>query len=445
MLAVRHRSSAVVCHTLVLAGLLVLQGAVAGATPVHFHATVLTEDTAVPAVSDALDEAASFAAFVPLESVATLREAITVLEEQGEVFSPELAELSTDLGTALHAEGRYRQAIEAFDRSRQILRRNEGLYSSAEAVVLQAHIESLLALGDLDGADALQRTLLGIRQETQAQDALALSEAYLDWADWNLRYYLNVKQTPIPGGRSKDEEDALAARLGAAFRHYHMSLDLLADNPSPGLFDWKIAVERKIAALTLMANREYQRNMPTLLAKHGLRSRQAAARSNHPQLTSHGSSALQRAIDYSVASRDPEAVAERMLELGDWYLLLNRFDEAHSTYDQAARFMQEAGISQERQAAILQAGQPVHDPEAELRALARLQPLAGYDGYIDVAFQLDGSGKARNPRVLARSSSDASIERDLLRRIRADAFRPVVDGTDLQARQEVTLRYYFSR
>src|SRR5687767_13537918 len=76
---------------------------------------------------------AAFAAFAPMANAASIRALIASLEEAGDSYSPKLAELSEKLGRALQAEGEYRAALDAYDRSYHIIRRQEGLVSAAQA------------------------------------------------------------------------------------------------------------------------------------------------------------------------------------------------------------------------------------------------------------------------------------------------------------------------
>src|SRR5690606_13257053 len=126
-----------------------------------------------------------------------------------------------------------------------------------------------------------------------------------------------------PGGRTDAQDAALAARLGEAFMQYHKALWLLSTATTEGLYQEKVTIERKIAALTLMVDRRHQRDMPTTLTKRGQHSIHQDKRAHHPVLVNHGRAALLRAIDYSVATAEPVLIAERQLELADWYLLMD--------------------------------------------------------------------------------------------------------------------------
>lgn len=445
---------------LLLGCLLAQQSAFArsGGEPIFFQATSLPGSATVasaPSVGRGGAEEASFAMFEPMADAASVRGLIARLEEAGDYYSPRIAELAEELGKVLQAEGQHHAALEAYDRSFQIKRRQEGLSSAAQAAILQAKIDSQLALGDMEAADALQHSLLSMQQQLLAEKPSALADAYLSSADWNLKYYLQVRQAPVPGGRTAAQEAAHAERLGEAFMHYHKALWLLSTATADGLhdegqygeglYDEKVAIERKIAALTLMVNRQYQRDLPNTLTKPGQRSIHQSRQANNPVLFNHGSAALLRAIDYSVATAEPVLIAERQLELADWYLLMDQHDEARATYATAVASLREAGIQEQQIAAILESGLPVHDPEAALLALARDEAVGDFDGYIDVAFDLNGYGRASNARVLASAAHDEEVEADLLRQIHDTRFRPgFAQGAPVD-HTEVTLRYYYAR
>jgi hypothetical protein len=138
-------------------------------------------------------------------------------------------------------------------------------------------------------------------------------------------------------------------------------------------------------------------------------------------------------------------IAERELELADWYLLMNQQDEARTTYATAVALLRDAGIQEKEIAAILDSGQPVRNPEAELLALAEDGTVGTFDGYVDVAFDVSRYGKASNARVLAGASYDEAVEEDLLRQIHDGRFRPGFDQGAPVDRADVTLRYYFAR
>ncbi|MES2604026.1 MAG: hypothetical protein V4603_03755 [Pseudomonadota bacterium] len=394
------------------------------------------------------EEVAAFApeAFVPMASAARIRDLITDVENAGDRYSPRIAELAQQLGKVLQDDGQHRAALEAYDHSFQLIRRQEGLASAGQALILAAKIDSLVALGDMEASDALQQSLFSMQQKLLAQKPIALADANLKLADWNLQYYLQLQQAPRLVERTEAEDMALADRLANAFLQYHAALWLFSNNPATdALYAEKVTVERKIAAVALMVDRQYQRNLPGMFAMLEQGSLSKTKWAHHPGLSNHGSAALQRAIDYTVATAEPTLIAQRQFELADWYLLMDQHEKARDTYVAAVESLRAAGVEEQQIAAVLKSGLPVHDPEVSLFSLGNDQAVSDFDGYIDVAFDVNRYGEARNARVLAGTAHDEKAEADLLRQIHGGRFRPgFAQGAPVD-RAEVTLRYYFAR
>lgn len=416
--------------------------------PIFFQATNLAVMDGVASMrATGFNETAtlSSATFAIGVDESNIRARIEGLEETGDFHSAEIAKLSLQLGNALQAAGQHRAALEAYDRSFQIVRRLEGLYSAAQTSVLQAEINSHIALGDMETTDSLQQLLFSMQQQLLAEKPITLADAYLASADWNLKYYLQLRQTPVPGGRTDSQEAALANRLVDSFMQYHKSLWLLSRSTDQGHYDEKTAIERKIAALMLMVNRQYKGDMPNTLTKLGQTSAHQSKHAQHPALLRHGSAALQRAVEYSKVTEEPVLIAERQLELADWYLLMDQHDQARTTYATAVTSLREAGIEEQQISAIVESGLPVHNPEDTLSFAAEAEATGDFDGYIDVSFDLNRYGQASNTRVLAGTSYDEEVEEELLQRIHDGRFRPqFAQGTPVDS-TEVTLRYYFAR
>ncbi|HEY0963117.1 MAG TPA: hypothetical protein VGE69_12260 [Pseudomonadales bacterium] len=443
---------------LLLGGVLVSQASVAhpNGESVWFHAARVPPANGGAGDTPAQREVASFAAFIPLSGpfadqladATRLRAQLADLEERGEQYSPQFAELSEQLGRALQAKGEHRAALAAFDRGFQVNRRQEGLHSPMQAALLRAQIDSQLALGDVEAVDLLQHALFSMQQELLTADPAAMAAAHRDAADWNILYYLQMQQVAIPGGITQAEQHARAERLGTALGQYHRALWLLTTAAPPGAYDARAAIERRIAAVMLLTDRQFQLNAPALLSKPGLANLHQDKRTHNPALFAHGSAALQRAAAYGADSAEPAQRATRQLELADWYLLMDQHDSARDAYNAALATLRAANVPEQQLQEVVESGMPVRDPERELRALA--QPGAGdFDGYIDVAFDVDRYGKAHNARVLASADYDAAydhaLENELLREIHGTRFRPGFRGDVPVASKDVTLRYYYAR
>ncbi|MGV3592471.1 MAG: hypothetical protein ACO1PZ_12345 [Gammaproteobacteria bacterium] len=439
------------CAVLLSAALMMSGASVhANGEPVYFHVVrVPTADAAADAFAASReDETASFAAFMPLPDAARIRAQLASLDDRGEQYSPQYAELAEQLGRVLQAQGEHREALAAFDRSFHVNRRQEGLYSPMQAALLRAQIDSQLALGDSEAVDRLQHALFAMQQELLAGDSAALADALREAADWNMQYYLQAQQSIVPGGITQAEQHARAERLGTALGQYHRALGLLtvaAPTTSPAA---RASIERRIAAVMRISDRQHQLAASSMLSKPGLANLHQHKRSHNPVLFAHGSAALQRAVDYTAGSDEPMQRAARQLELADWYLLMDQHDLAGEVYSEAMATLRAANLPEQQVAEFVESGLPAHDPERELRSLA--QPDASeFDGYVDVAFDLDRYGRAHNARVPASAAGDtaydAALEDALLREVRSTRFRPVFRDDIPAASKDLTLRYYFAR
>ncbi|MDY6983274.1 MAG: hypothetical protein SV422_09310 [Pseudomonadota bacterium] len=391
-------------------------------------------------------EVSSFAAFMPMPDADSLRARIAALEEDGDSWSPQFAELNEQLGHVLQAEGEHDAALAAFDRSFQANRRFEGLHSPAQTALMRAQIDSHRALGDADMVDQLQDSLFAMQLDLLADRPAELADAYRDAADWNVQYYLETE--PVAAGSMTDaHRRERSDRLATALGQYHRALWLLTSNAPDALHADKAMLERRIAALTLIADRQYQHQVPSSVTKPNLASLRQSKHMHNPTLFAHGSAALQRAAAYGADGAEPPQRAMRQLELADWYLLMDRHEQAREAYRAALATLRAANLPEAEIVDFVESGFPVHDPERELRSLA-LAPDAGFDGYIDVSFDVDRFGKAHNPRVLASADDvayDDWLEYELLREIRSGRFRPGFADDVPVARDDVTLRYYFAR
>lgn len=390
-------------------------------------------------------EVSSFAAFMPLPDAAGIRARIAALEHSGEAYSPQFAELTEQLGRVLQAEREHRAALAAFDRSFHVNRRLEGLHSPMQAALLRAQIDSHIALGDAETVDRLQHSLFAMQQDVLADRPVDLAEAHRAAADWNVQYYLQTEPV-IAGSMTDAHHRARAERLATALGQYHRALWLLTGAAPDALHADKAMLERRIAALTLIADRQYQRNAPSTLTKPGLASLHQSKHTHNAMLFAHGSAALQRAAEYGAGNAEPAQRAMRQLELADWYLLMDQHDEARDAYRAALATLRDANLPEDQIAELVESGLPVRDPERELHALTQ-SPDAGFDGHIDVSFDVDRYGKAHNARVLASAAYDAAydeaLEDELLREVRSGRFRPDFVDDNPVARDDVMLRYYF--
>jgi tetratricopeptide (TPR) repeat protein len=420
-----------------------------------FHPVRLTQ-TSLATDTDAATLASPAADYIlhptlpdPRVQEAGYRESIAdVSRTEGELALP-LGEQLLGLGHALQEQGRLDDALAAYESSRHVLRVNLGLNSLEQAPVVKAMFSVYAAQGDVENAHAMQEALFNLRVRHHGGPASPESvNALLDWADWNVTLYMLLDPRPsldasaLPYNRFNDPQ------LELAYNTYTSALETLQAHASPG--DVRLVMtERKLAALNFITDQKLHDTFGEMPASYSSASRDqldSAGTTLESASIAHfydGDSALRRAIAHS--ARQPERrndeVAARMVELGDWYLLFDRRAAALDLYRDALQFMRDASLPQEEVERIMSSGMPVPTPDAPYLAPANANE---FDGFIDVEFELTQFGMATHPRVIASSSEDRRIERELLREIRDCKFRPKFVADSPVKGEKVQLRYYYS-
>lgn len=385
----------------------------------------------------------------PAAREASYREAIAQMQQaQGSDALP-LGEQLLEFGQFLQAQGKLDEALETFAASRHVMRVNLGLNSLEQVPVLQSMFSAYAAQGDVENAHAMQEALFNLRMRHHGRDDPGAVNALLAWADWNVNLYLLLDPPPnletpeaLPLGHFSDP------RLELAYNTYTTALQSLQQHSEPG-DERLVTTERKLAALNFITDRKMQDTYGTALRYYSASTSETTDSAGH-QLENaaaarfyDGSSALRRAIAHSASrpQRRNHDIAARMVELGDWYLLFDRRAAAMDLYRDALKFMRDASLPPEEVERIMSSGMPVPTPDTAYRAPADARE---FDGYIDVEFELTQFGMATNPHIIASSTHDRGIERELLREIRGCKFRPKFVADAPVKSEKIQLRYFYS-
>jgi tetratricopeptide (TPR) repeat protein len=419
-----------------------------------FHPVRLTPDAAQTAAGSSVVAPASADYILhptlpdPAVQETEYREAIADLQrKQGEYALP-LGEQLLGLGHALQEQGRLDEALETFEASRHVMRVNLGLHSIEQVPVLKAMFSVYAAQGDIDNAHASQEALFNLRvRHHGGQDKPEAVNALLDWADWNVTLYMLLDPQPSLEASSMPYNRFNDPRLELAYNTYTSALQTLQQHAQPG--DIRLVMtERKLAALNFITDQKLQDTYGKALlastASTGGFDPSGDARVNASTARFYdGDSALRRAIAHSEQQpeRRNDEVAARMVELGDWYLLFDRRAAALDLYRDALQFMRANRLPQEDVERIMSSGMPVPTPDAAYHVPADAND---FDGFLDVEFELTQFGMATHPRVIASSTEDRRIERELLREIRDCKFRPKFVADSPVKGEKIQLRYYYS-
>lgn len=382
-------------------------------------------------------------------SIEQYRRRIRETEDRFGPYHPSLSEDSLALARLYQSEGRHQEAVAAFERAFHVTRVNGGLFDIRQHIILRGMIDSYIALEEFAKADEKQQYLFYLYRRNYRNDETAMLPAMIEWADWNVNLHLreSAAAPPLYPDERGLGRGVLPPRLALAQDLYYGVLETLArsaDLQDPRL----VSTERKLAALHYVVDRERTRQLAFTLAMAGgydpLRQDLDQGASAHFY---NGSDALKRAIAWSSNAPNPESgdIAERILELGDWYLLFDRRDAALETYEEAFAVLRAASLPEQEIERIMTPGMPVQVPAIPAPPAEGIP--ADYKGYIDVEFRLSKFGMASRPQIISAPAVEGAyedIEKELLRTIRSCKFRPKFVGGAVASEETVRLRYYYT-
>lgn len=422
---------------------------------IAFHPVPLTNDNAgsymdllAPVSSDSIlgfqDDASMSDA-----SVDRYRASISELELTGGPFNVLVAQQTEALGDLLSRRHDPDAAIKAFEKSLHILRINEGLYSAGQERLLHKIIDSHLALNQVDKAHEFHQALLHQQMRLYDKGDAGYIAAILAWADWNVDRLL-VSREPVVGPMGAGII-TINSNLVTAQESYLDVIEQIRASGDMTRVQRKqlVHAEKKLAAINYIANSQttVQPNMQYSAFDDGdgYSNEQRRAENAGMAFFFNGSSALKRAITYSLESPQPDylAIAEQMMVLGDWYLLFDRRAAALAIYEDAFEVLDAVQATEADIQRIMTPGMPVSAPDA-MASDSKL-PDTAFAGYIDVEFQVSKFGVASKPEVIAASEElDSPVTTALIRKIRQEKFRPAfVDGSAASG-ENIKLRYYYS-
>ncbi len=408
------------------------------------------------------------AEFPVAQGIDSYLQSIAATELDGGPFAPELLEQYFALGDIYQQRGDHEEALAAYDKADYISRITLGLYSPEQFAIVEGMIESHLARGEVAEAQDKQQYLLFLNREYYGDSSLQVVPALETLGDWNLdafRAMLNqanpsnlIMQLRGSSGINADNPRMLAfSNLQQARMNYRQAIANMLGHQQFG--DPRlIELEQKMVETEfLSASRDGIMDSPEFYidqrrAYTGSRiSRTDRGSSGH---FINGRNAYRRIRLYqeNLYEVDPLAVAQTIIDLGDWNLLFQRQVSALNHYREARRYMTEHGVPEAAINDLLSPPVPrqlpVFTPLPHSRAKFGLTPDAdiAWDGHIDVHFHISRFGNVSGIEVLERTEGVTDdIERRLRRLLHSSPFRPRFVAGDVGRGDEVTVRYYFAQ
>lgn len=416
-----------------------------------FTATALlcgnaSADVNAPAVADTNAPPAAFieAASKPLrtskrqlrpsEAVDSYRDRIEELEAEQGAYGAGMDELLLGLGTALQKTGAHEEAISEFRRAMLINRVNEGLYSLNQTPMIEHIIESEIALNKWEDANDNQQYLYWLNVRNYGEHDPRMLPVINNLSRWHLQAYVEEKG------------DTLFEHLISATNLYSMAVDIITQNFGADDLRLVEALRGLKATNYYLATYQGEPQPPVVVTtSFGGNDFDSQERSKLDQYRinsfSSGKNAIARIVDvYQKNPQSPPAAsAKAKVELGDWYMMFNKWHSARKTYGEAYQALWDNGATNQEIDDIF--GHPAALPALPMLDEDR-EVLA--ESYVTVSYDVTAFGKARNIKILsAEPENRVSIRSRVSNVLKRAKFRPRFENGEPVETVGIVQRFVF--
>jgi tetratricopeptide (TPR) repeat protein len=346
------------------------------------------------------------------DAVRTVNASVVMLEEHLGRYDPKLIEPLTLLGQALHGEGDYPEAIDAYQRAVHVSRINGGLHSTEQVPIIYQEADSWVATGDVEHAN---------ERHVYAYETL-------------LRAYGPQSVEMVPGMYKlahwySQQNNIFSARGLYQYAAHALSL-------AYGMQDTRLIPALQGIAKTYRLERfpPYQNPSQSVVvgfsagpSPHAMR----RGRGMDVNRFGDGEGALQQVV--RIQEANPEAtvrdLAVAILELADWNLLFERWTRAFTLYEYGYKIMAEQGQATEEQlASYFGEPRPLYLPLPG----GPTAPPTGFlavptQGFVEMAYTVTERGQIRKLKTVT-SEPPELMDFKVRKAMRHARFRPRIEA-----------------
>ena len=370
----------------------------------------------------------------PSEVVESYRERIEEIEASHGAYGAGMDEQLLGLATALQKTGAHEEAISEFRRAMLINRVNEGLYSLNQIPMIERMIESQIALNQWEEANDNQQYLYWLHARNYGEKDPRMLPVINNLSRWHLQAYVEEK-----GG-------TLFEHLISATNLYQTAVDIITQNFGANDLRLVEALRGLKATNYYLATYDGEPQPPVVIntsfgGGNDMDTRRSKLDHYRMQSFSSGKKAIARIVDvYQKNPQSPPAAsAKAKVELGDWYMMFNKWHSARETYGEAYQALWDNGATNQEIEDIF--GRP-----AALPALPMLEEdrEALTQTYVTVSYDVTAFGKARNIEILNAYPDDRVSIRSRVRNILKRAkFRPRFENGEPVETVGIVQRFVF--
>jgi hypothetical protein len=430
---------------------------------------------------------------------------IAEIEARAGPNSSELLDPFGRLGLLYEESGEHAFAIAAVQRSLQLVRFNNGLYSLDQAPFMQQLIRNEEQRGNHAAAWDLEQELLElVRRHPEDVRTVPILHEVADKQMAELHRYLDGERPPRvvlgcyyqvwphdPAGNcnSGSRKDVVQGMIADAQRHYAEAIAVLLENElyaADELRELEMGLVRgaELIRSRYEADEHFRKDeifseddtpvpmIPGIAGADSMepwRSRRAPLATlaewdlPYPETGSRADDAdrehaashrrirdpyyrvrqsFERLYAYGVAGGAPEvARIDALVQMADWELLYSNNASAIKEYEHAYAMLVSSGAEPAAVDQFFAPSLPVVLPAFEPNPL-RPDDTQATTGHIDVAFEITEYGRARKVEVLDAVNATDDARRQLTMLINKSRFRPRTSDGEFHAASRVVVRYY---
>ena len=351
----------------------------------------------------------------PSKAADEYRQRIEDMEAEQGAYGAGIDEQLLGLGAALQRAGAHEEAISQFRRAMLINRVNEGLYSLNQVPMIERMIDSQIALNEWEDANDNQEYLFWLHVKNYGEKDPRMLPIINQLSSWHLQAYIDEKGA------------TLFEHLISATNLYALAVDIISHNFGANdlrLVDALRGLKATNYYLATYAGEPQEDIVINASFNGSPMDSENRAKLDHYRMNSFssGKSAITKIMDvYQKNPKSPPAAsAKAKVELGDWYMMFNKWHSARETYGEAYQALWDNGATNKEIDEIF--GRPAALPALPLLDEDR-EALA--HSYVTVSYDVTAFGKARNIQILSAAPEDKVSIRSRVRNVLKRAkFRP---------------------
>ena len=373
----------------------------------------------------------------PVNPADVYLDAIDDIEADYGPYATELSDLYVGLGQTLFDLGEYERARDAFNRGVMVQRVNLGPNSPEQTNQLYVLANLEFMMGEWDVADEILENIYFINSSHYGPDSVEMLPVLKRIYSW----YLVTRPPGADGSRFQDyqrmiditEELVRVSEVSLG----ELSAEAASAHRQNGEAQFQMALYRRGYEFSLNRDRYLAMSDETLFSpdRTGL---------SIDQYLQEGRRSFDRYEEALWMSQTvtPEEYADALADMGDWYLLAEKYRKSWNMYEQGYKVLAEGKGTAELAAQYMSQPRPMHfvlDPSEAL--LDENQPNTEHSG-LDISMTVTGSGKLRaiGIRDVPEGMTRDQI-REIERQVRRIPFRPAMKDGKIVTTKDFIWRY----